>query len=83
MAIGQGSRSCTYTRFLSQGVEIELKFYSMDRGFQDTGRVSKFPYMGWKLVISQSSRRCTYTLFLPEGVKIELILALRAAGFEI
>ncbi len=34
-------------------------------GFRDTGRFSKFSYLG------MNSRGCTYTLFLPQGVEIE------------
>ncbi len=76
----QSSRSCTYTRFLFQGVEIELIFTLW-------AAVSKiwadFQNWVWNLAIGQSSRSCTYTLFLPQGGEIELIFTLWAAVSKI
>ena len=74
MAIGQNSRSGTYTLFLTQGIEIELIFVQLAAVFRDPGR---FSYLG------MNSRSFTYTLFLPQEVEIELIFALRAAVSEI
>ena len=45
--------------------------------FWDTGRFSKFSYLG------MNSRGCTCTLFLPQRVEIELIFTLRAVVSEI
>ncbi len=50
LAIGQSSRSCTYSLFLPQGVENLACFNSTGSGFQDTGRFSKFAiFRGMKL----------------------------------
>ena len=97
LAIGQSSRSCTNTRFLSQGVEIEPIFTLRAAFFEIPFKISKlykvyrkyirnfqnFHIWAWNLAIGQGSRSCTYTLFLREGGKSELISALWAAVFEI
>ena len=83
LAIGQGSRSCTYTLFLPQEGEIELIF-TLRTALSEIGAYFQNCHIwAWNLAVSQSSRSCTYTLFLPQGVKIELILALCITVSEI
>ncbi len=68
MAIGQSSRSCTCTLFLSRGEgggRNLAYFRSTDSSFRDTGQFSKLPYLGMKLG-HWSARSCTYT-FYPRG----------------
>ncbi len=76
VAIGQNSRSGTYTLFLTQGLEIELILTLRAAVFRDTRRFSKFSHLG------MNSRSSTNTLFLSQGVEIELIFALRAVVSE-
>ena len=85
LAIGPSSWSCTYTRFVSQGVEIDLIFTVWAAVSEIKADFQNFHIHVWarNWAIVQSSRSCTYALFLPQGVKIELIFSLRAAVFEI
>ena len=84
-AMGQSSKSCTYTLFLTKGVEIEhifslwaaLFFFEIMADFQNCNIWPR------NLAIDQNSRSGIYTLFRPQGVKIELIFVLRAAVSEI
>ncbi len=83
LAIGQSSRSCTYTLFLPQGVEIELIFTLRAAVSEIQADFQHCHIWTWNLAIGQSSSSCTYNFFLPQGVEIELIFALRAAIYEI
>ena len=72
LAIGQRSRSCTYSLFLSQEAKL-----IMGRGFRDMGRFSKLPYLGMKPGHWPKFQKLhKYTLFLPlpnpVGVKLSL-----------
>ena len=76
LATGQKTRNGTYTLSNPGGQNWDHS-RSTGSGFQDTGRFSKFSYMGINF------RSCIYTLFLPQGVEIELIVALWAAVSEV
>ncbi len=48
LAIGQSSRSCTYTLLLPQRVEIGIIF-ALRPAISKIGRFSKLPYLGMKV----------------------------------
>ena len=80
LVITKSSRSCTYTLFLFNVVQIKINFRSSDSSFQDTGPFSKLPNLAIKL--GHCSKLHIHTLFT-SGVNIELIFALQAAVAEI
>ncbi len=53
-------RSCTYTPFLSQGIEIELIFALRAAVSEIWANFQNCHIWAWNLGISQSSRSCTY-----------------------
>ncbi len=67
------SRSCTYTLFVPQGVEIEL-IVTQQAMVSKVRNYFHYCYI-WvlNLAIGQISRSCTYTFFLLLGVEIEII----------
>ncbi len=80
---GPSSKSCTYTLFLIQGVEIE-RIFALWAAVSEI--MANFQYCHiWplNLAIGQNFRSGTCTLFLTQGVEIELILALWAVVSEI
>ena len=87
VVIGQSSRTCTYTLFLSQEVEIELIFSLRAAVSEIPANSQNFPNWAWKWAIDQSSRSHTlydiYSLSTPWGVEMELIFVLWAAVSEI
>ncbi len=68
LVIRQSARSCTYTLFLHQGVEIELLFALWAAVSEIWAHFQTCHIWAWNLAIGQSSRSCTYTFFLPQGV---------------
>ena len=84
LAIGQSSRSCTYTVLPpgGGGGRNWNYFRSIGSGFRDMGQFLNLPYLGMELGHWPSPRSCRYTPFLPQGVQIELIFALWAAVCE-
>ena len=89
LAIGQSSSSCTYTRFLPQGVEIVLHciVFSLYRQqflrYEPIFKIAIFGHETWPLVKVPEVAHTLYMLFLPQGVEIELIFALQAVVSEI
>ncbi len=76
LAIGQNSRSGTYTLF-PPGAQNWAHSHSTGRGFWDTSWFSKLSYFG------MNSRSCICTLFLPKRVEIDHIFAVRAVVSKI
>ncbi len=66
------SRSCTYSLFLLQGVEIELNFALWAAVSEIQADFQNHHIWEWNLASGQNSRSCTYTSFLPQGGEIEL-----------
>ena len=76
--------NCTYWSTLSTPKGLKLSFLpSTGSHFQDTGRFSKFAYLGMKLGDWEKFQKLhIYSLSTPEG-EIKLSFALRAAVLEI
>ncbi len=78
LTTGQSSRSCTYTLFLCQGVEIELIFALWSVVSQIRGNFLNC-HMDMKLGHWANCQKMHITYFLSQEVKIELIFGLWAA----
>ncbi len=78
--VGQISRSCRYTPFLPQRIEIELLFAlrAAVSKIRAIFKIAIYGYDTWPL-----ARSCTYTRFLPQGVEIELIFNACATVMQI
>ncbi len=66
----QSSRSCTYTLFLLQGLELILVLYT---AVFENGLI-----WAWHLTMDEHSRGCTYAVFLPQWGEIEFSVAVWA-----
>ncbi len=73
LAIGQSSRSCTYTLFLPQGGRNWAYFCSKGSGFRDTSHFSKLPDLGMKLGKWPKFQTLHIYSLSTSGVKIDLI----------
>ncbi len=74
LAIGKSSKSCKYTLFLPQKVEIVVltlhaEVSEIRTDFQNCN------IWAWNLSTNKSSRSCAYALFLPQAVEIERIFS--------
>ena len=62
------SRSCTYTFFLPQRVEVELIFALRAAVSKIRAHFQNCYIWVWNFAIGQISRSCAYTFFLPKAV---------------
>ncbi len=70
----QSSKSCTYTPFLPQGVEIEFIFALHAAVSEIRAIFSKLPYLGMKLGIAKVPEVAHIPSFYPRGSKLSLFL---------
>ncbi len=84
LAMGQSSKICTYTLFLSQDVEIEHIFTVWAAVSEIMADFQNCHIWPWNLTIGQNSRSCTYILFVvTQRVEIEIILTHYGPFFKI
>ena len=75
MTLGKSSRSCTYTLFLPQEVEIKLIFApqkAVSEIWADFQILKSFKSWSWNLDFEERSQSCICTLFLPRGLNLSL-----------
>ena len=76
LAIGQSSRSSTYTLLLPQGDLNWAYFHSTPSGSRDKGQFSKLQYLGMKLGHWPKFQKLhIYCLYTPVGLKLGTLIA--------
>ena len=83
LAIGKRYRSCTYTFFLSQGVDIDLIFTLWAAVSETKAYFQNYPYLGMKLGHWQKFHKLHILCFYAYGVyKSNLFLLDTSSGFR-
>ncbi len=77
------ARSCTWTLYLCQGVEIELSFALLAAVSEIRADFQTFHIRTWNLEFEICQGSCMWTLFLHKWIEINLIFTLRTAVSDI